>query len=100
MIGPDEPRYTEIAREMYVTGDWITPRLAGMHWFEKPALTYWLVAAGFQAFGVSEFAARLPESFKVRGSTLKVLLKDLLKDKLPSIILDRAPPHGVHNALP
>ena len=60
MIGPDEPRYTEIAREMYVTGDWITPRLAGMHWFEKPALTYWLVAAGFQVFGVSEFAARLP----------------------------------------
>ena len=60
MIGPDEPRYTEIAREMYQTGDWITPRLAGMHWFEKPALTYWLVAAGFQVFGVSEFTARLP----------------------------------------
>ncbi len=60
MIGPDEPRYTEIAREMYDTGDWITPRLGGLHWFEKPALTYWLVAAGFQVFGVSEFAARLP----------------------------------------
>ena len=60
MIGPDEPRYTEIAREMYQTGDWITPRLAGLHWFEKPALTYWLVATGFQLFGVSEFTARLP----------------------------------------
>ncbi len=60
MIGPDEPRYTEIAREMYETGDWITPRLAGLHWFEKPALTYWLVAAGFQVFGVSELTARLP----------------------------------------
>jgi 4-amino-4-deoxy-L-arabinose transferase-like glycosyltransferase len=60
MIGPDEPRYTEIAREMYDSGDWITPRLAGMHWFEKPALTYWLVASGFQSFGVSEWAARLP----------------------------------------
>lgn len=60
MIGPDEPRYTEIAREMYETGDWITPRLGGLHWFEKPALTYWLVASGFQLFGVSEFAARFP----------------------------------------
>ncbi len=60
MIGPDEPRYTAIARAMYETGDWITPRLGGLHWFEKPALTYWLSAAGFQLFGVSEFAARLP----------------------------------------
>jgi 4-amino-4-deoxy-L-arabinose transferase-like glycosyltransferase len=60
MIGPDEPRYTEIAREMYETRDWITPRLGGMHWFEKPALTYWLVASGFQLFGVSELTARLP----------------------------------------
>ncbi len=60
MIGPDEPRYTEIAREMYETRDWITPRLGGLHWFEKPALTYWLVASGFQLFGVSEFTARLP----------------------------------------
>jgi 4-amino-4-deoxy-L-arabinose transferase-like glycosyltransferase len=60
MIGPDEPRYTAIAHAMYETGDWITPRLGGLHWFEKPALTYWLVAAGFQLFGGSEFAARLP----------------------------------------
>lgn len=60
MIGPDEPRYTAIARAMYETGDWITPRLGGLHWFEKPALTYWLVASGFQLLGVSEFAARLP----------------------------------------
>ncbi|MFN7927877.1 MAG: glycosyltransferase family 39 protein [Blastocatellia bacterium] len=60
MIGPDEPRYTEVAREMYMRGDWITPQLAGQHWFEKPALTYWLVASGFQVLGVSELAARLP----------------------------------------
>ncbi len=60
MIGPDEPRYTEIAREMQERGDWITPQLAGIHWFEKPALTYWLAALGFQIFGGSELAARLP----------------------------------------
>ncbi|QQS44915.1 MAG: glycosyltransferase family 39 protein [Acidobacteriota bacterium] len=57
-LGPDEPRYAEVAREMYASGDWITPRLAGVIWFEKPALTYWLAAAGFSLLGVSEFAAR------------------------------------------
>jgi 4-amino-4-deoxy-L-arabinose transferase-like glycosyltransferase len=58
-LGPDEPRYAEVAREMMLTGDWITPRLADIHWFEKPALSYWLMALGFQLLGVSEFAARL-----------------------------------------
>ena len=58
LIGPDEPRYAEVAREMFASGDWITPRLGGIHWFEKPALTYWLVASGFTLFGVSEWAAR------------------------------------------
>ncbi len=57
-LGPDEPRYAQVAREMYASGDWITPRLAGIHWFEKPALTYWLAALGYTIFGVSEFAAR------------------------------------------
>ncbi len=57
-IGPDEPRYAEVAREMYVSGDWITPRLGGIEWFEKPALTYWLLAAGYALFGENEFGAR------------------------------------------
>ncbi len=57
-LGPDEPRYAQVARAMYASGDWITPRLAGLHWFEKPALTYWLAALGYTLFGVSEFAAR------------------------------------------
>jgi 4-amino-4-deoxy-L-arabinose transferase-like glycosyltransferase len=57
-IGPDEPRYAEVAREMYVTGDWITPRLGGINWFEKPALTYWVLAAGYTVFGANEFGAR------------------------------------------
>jgi 4-amino-4-deoxy-L-arabinose transferase-like glycosyltransferase len=57
-LGPDEPRYAEVAREMYQTGDWITPRLGGIKWFEKPALTYWLSSAGYALFGENEFAAR------------------------------------------
>jgi len=57
-VGPDEPRYAEVAREMYLSGDWITPRLGGITWFEKPALLYWMSAIGYRLFGVSEFAAR------------------------------------------
>lgn len=59
LIGPDEPRYAEVAREMFATGDWVTPRLGGLKWFEKPALTYWLSAGGYAVFGVSEFGARV-----------------------------------------
>jgi 4-amino-4-deoxy-L-arabinose transferase-like glycosyltransferase len=58
MIGPDEPRYAQVAREMYATGDWITPRLGEIKWFEKPALTYWLSAAGYALLGENEFGAR------------------------------------------
>jgi 4-amino-4-deoxy-L-arabinose transferase-like glycosyltransferase len=58
-IGPDEPRYAQVAREMYERGDLITPTLGGHTWFEKPALLYWMMIAGFRTFGVSEWSARL-----------------------------------------
>ena len=57
---PDEGRYAEIAREMAVTGDWVTPRLNGIKYFEKPPLQYWMTAASFQAFELDEWTARLP----------------------------------------
>jgi 4-amino-4-deoxy-L-arabinose transferase-like glycosyltransferase len=60
LLGPDEPRYAEVAREMFVSGDYISTRLCGCLWFEKPALLYWLTAAGYRFFGVNEFAARFP----------------------------------------
>lgn len=56
---PDEGRYAEIAREMAVSGDWVTPTLNHVRYFDKPPLLYWLVAASFRAFGVSEGVARL-----------------------------------------
>ena len=62
LVGPDEPRYAFIARAMLQTGDWVTPRLYGQPWFEKPVLYYWCAAAAFKIFGVSEFAARLPSA--------------------------------------
>src|SRR2546423_11556214 len=57
---PDEGRYAEIAREMVVSGDWVTPRLNGLKYFEKPPLQYWWTAAAFSVFDPSEWTARLP----------------------------------------
>jgi 4-amino-4-deoxy-L-arabinose transferase-like glycosyltransferase len=62
LVGPDEPRYMFIARAMLQSGDWITPRLYGQPWFEKPVLYYWAAAAAFRLFGIGEFAARLPSA--------------------------------------
>jgi 4-amino-4-deoxy-L-arabinose transferase-like glycosyltransferase len=60
LVGPDEPRYAQVAREMLLRHDLITPTLGGHTWFEKPALLYWLMIASFKLFGVTEWAARLP----------------------------------------
>ncbi|MDP9114101.1 MAG: glycosyltransferase family 39 protein [Acidobacteriota bacterium] len=59
-LGPDEPRYAAIGRDMAVTGHAITPRLNGEPWFEKPPLTYWLTASGHLMHLPDEWAARLP----------------------------------------
>ncbi len=60
MLGPDEPRYASIGREMATSGDWITPRLWGAAWFEKPALTYWMTGAAFRLGLGEDLAPRLP----------------------------------------
>ena len=59
LVRPDEGRYAEIPREMVASGDWLTPRLDGIKYFEKPALQYWATAAGYKVFGESEWSARL-----------------------------------------
>ncbi len=59
LVGPDEPRYAQVAKEMLVSGDLVTPRLYGQPWFEKPILYYWLVSISYKAVGISEFSARL-----------------------------------------
>ena len=59
LVRPDEGRYAEIAREMAATGDWTTPRLNGIKYFEKPPLQYWMTATAYKAFGESEWTARL-----------------------------------------
>src|SRR4051812_47439984 len=69
LVGPDEPRYAAIAREMLTTGDYITPRLYGTPWFEKPVLMYWFAAIGFKIFGFNEIGARFPSAL---GATICV----------------------------
>jgi 4-amino-4-deoxy-L-arabinose transferase-like glycosyltransferase len=69
-VGPDEPRYAWIARDMAETGDWVTPRLYGKPWFEKPPLFYWGAALSFKFFGISEASARLPSSISALLATL------------------------------
>lgn len=56
---PDEGRYSEIPREMVASGDYITPRLNGVKYFEKPPLFYWLQSLSIKIFGLSEWSLRL-----------------------------------------
>jgi 4-amino-4-deoxy-L-arabinose transferase-like glycosyltransferase len=71
-VGPDEPRYAWIARDMAETGDWVTPRLYGKPWFEKPPLLYWGGAIFFKLIGEQhpEVAARLPSAISALLATL------------------------------
>jgi len=63
LIGADEPRYAQVAREMLARHDWITPTLGGIPWLEKPPLYYWQAMIAFRLFGVTDWAARLPSVF-------------------------------------
>ena len=59
LIKPDEGRYAEIPREMAASGDWVTPRLNDLKYFEKPPLQYWATAAAYTVFGEHQWTARL-----------------------------------------
>ncbi len=60
LYDPHESLYAEIARDMVVRGDWLTPYLNGTRYLDKPPLFYWLIAISYTILGVSEFSARLP----------------------------------------
>lgn len=68
---PVESNYVLTAKEMVLTGDWVSPRIYGNVWFDKPVFFYWLTAIAFQIFGFSEWAARLaPALFAAAGLVL------------------------------
>jgi 4-amino-4-deoxy-L-arabinose transferase-like glycosyltransferase len=72
LVGPDEPRYAWIARAMASSGDWVTQRLYGQPWFEKPVLYYWAAALGFLIHLPAEWAARLPSAFAALAAGIAI----------------------------
>ena len=62
LVGADEPRYAQVAREMLARKDYITPILYGQPWLEKPALYYWRAMFSFREFGIHDWSARLPST--------------------------------------
>ncbi len=62
LIDETEPLFAEASRQMFVTGDWITPFFNGETRFDKPALIYWCQAIAYAIIGVNEWAVRLPSA--------------------------------------
>src|SRR5436305_6423374 len=74
LIGADEPRYAQVAREMMERGEWVTPTL-GLHaWLEKPPLYYWEAGLVYRAIGVSDIAARIPSALNAAVLVVAVYL--------------------------
>lgn len=83
LVDPDEPVYGETAKEMLLTGDWLSPRIYGEYWYDKPPLFYWLDAVSFSVFGVSTFAARFPSAIigACTASYLYLFTRKLIGEK-------------------
>jgi len=88
LLGADEPRYAQVAREMLAQHDWITPTLGGKPWLEKPPLYYWQAMLCYRLFGVSDWAARLPSA--VDATFLVLAIYIFLKRFRPGSQLDGA----------
>jgi 4-amino-4-deoxy-L-arabinose transferase-like glycosyltransferase len=88
LVGADEPRYAQVAREMLARHDWITPTLGGKPWLEKPPLYYWQAMLAYSIFGVSDWAARLPSAFD--ATLMVVAIYCFLKRFRPGFHLDGA----------
>ncbi|MER3434160.1 MAG: glycosyltransferase [Leptolyngbya sp. ERB_1_1] len=84
LVDETEPLFVEAARQMTVTGDWITPYFNQATRFDKPPLIYWLMAIAFQIFGVNEWAARLPSA--IAGTALVGFCFYVIKRLVPSRI--------------
>jgi 4-amino-4-deoxy-L-arabinose transferase-like glycosyltransferase len=88
LIGADEPRYAQVAREMLERRDWITPTLGGKPWLEKPPLYYWQAMLAYAIFGVSDWAARVPAAVDATVIVLAAYL--FLRRSCPGFELDGA----------
>ena len=87
LANPDEGRYAEIPREMLASGDWVTPRLNGVNYFEKPPLVYWLIAGSQIIFGRNEWAIRaVPALFALGGVLLTYAAARALRGRLAGLL--------------
>src|SRR5687768_10575338 len=74
LFEPDEGRNAEVAREILLLEDWVTPHYNFVPRMDKPILFYWLVAFSYKLFGVSEWAARLPSVLSALGTLVLIFL--------------------------
>lgn len=88
LVGADEARYAQVAREMLERHDWITPTLGGQPWLEKPVLYYWQAMVAYRIFGVRDWAARLPSALDASLIVLGVYF--FLRRLRPGFHLDGA----------
>src|ERR1700689_304193 len=87
LFDPDEGRYAEIPREMVSSGDWVTPRLDAIKYFEKPPLGYWVTAAAFEVFGEHAWTVRLwPALIGMLGLLLAFALGRRLYDQRAALL--------------
>lgn len=59
---PVESNYALTAKEMVLSGDWLSPQIYGHYWYDKPIMIYWLLSLSYSLFGITDFAARLPSA--------------------------------------
>jgi 4-amino-4-deoxy-L-arabinose transferase-like glycosyltransferase len=88
LVGADEPRYAQVAREMLARHDWVTPVLGGTPWLEKPVLYYWQAIIAYRLFGITDWAARLPSA--VDAALMVVAVFIFLRRFRPGFQLDGA----------
>lgn len=72
LIDPDEPVYGETAREMLLSGDWLSPRIFDEYWYDKPPLFYWLEMISYSLFGITDYTSRLPSALLGIGTIFLV----------------------------
>lgn len=88
LIGADEPRYAQVAREMLERHDWITPVLGGHAWLEKPPLYYWQAMLAYSVLGVSDVSARIPSALD--GTLLVIAVYLFFRRFRPGVEIDAA----------